>query len=325
MVRAEAAQARLAGADQVVAREAGVVGAVAHRHPRLGGHSTRSRRPGERLAEDLLRGAGGVDVGGVDQVDAGVEAHVDLAARAVDVRGADVGELAAAAEGHRAEGERGDAEAGAAELAVVHAGVLRVEHAHGLPAHPRRDVLDGVAVDHLVGPGRDVAEVGGEQGARRLAQLAGPSAAAPWRRRRARRRRSCPCAAAASSASSSTIGPREVFTSTRRRLHQRQLARADEPARAVAEPRVDRQHVGALEQLVALDARRRPPPPRPRPSGSRSTRSPPSRTRGRSPPSAARGRRARGCPSVRPASSGPIVRCQPPSRMRRSSSRMLRW
>ena len=30
-------------------------------------------------------------------------------------------------------------------------------------------------------------------------------------------------------------------------------------------------------------------------------------------------------PSVRPASPGPIVRCQPPSRRRRSSSAMLRW
>ena len=278
-----------------MAREAGVVGAVAHRHPRLGGHQHVVAAARQRLAEDLLRGAVGVDVGRVDHVDAGVEAHVDLAARAVDVRGADVRELAAAAEGHRAEGERGDAEAGAAELAVVHARKsYAVEHAHGLPAQPRRDVLDRVAVEHLVGPGRHVAEVGREQRARRLAQLAvlrqrllgvdvergaGDRALAQRRQQRVL----------------VDDRPARGVDQQRRRLHQRELARADQPARAVAEPRVDREHVASARTARRARRRWRPPRRRPRRSGSRSTRSPPSRTRGRSPPSAARGCRARGC------------------------------
>ena len=103
-----------------MAGEAGVVGPVAHRHPRLGRQQHVVAAVAQRAPDDLLRCAGGVHVGRVDQVHAGVEAHVDLAAGAVDIGAADVRELAAAAEGHRAEREGRDAEAGAAELAVFH-------------------------------------------------------------------------------------------------------------------------------------------------------------------------------------------------------------
>ena len=64
---------------------------------------------------------GRVDVGGVDEVDAGVEAHVDLARRAGGVGVADRGEVAAPAEGHGAEREDGDAQAGASEVSMFHA------------------------------------------------------------------------------------------------------------------------------------------------------------------------------------------------------------
>ena len=120
VVRAHAAQARLAGADDVVAREPGVVGAVAHRHARLGGEQHAVAAAAQGAPDDLLGEAAGVDVGGVDQVDARLEAHVDLAGRAFDVGRADVGELVAAAEGHGAEGEGGHPETRAPELAIVH-------------------------------------------------------------------------------------------------------------------------------------------------------------------------------------------------------------
>jgi hypothetical protein len=84
--------------------------------------SAAERRSGAVLAwcQYLLRQAVGIDVGGVDEVDAGVEAHVDLAPRALDVRAPDVGELAAPAEGHRPQGERRDLESRTPELAVFH-------------------------------------------------------------------------------------------------------------------------------------------------------------------------------------------------------------
>ena len=75
----------------------------------------------QRLAEDLLGQAARVDVGGVDQVHAGVYAEVEQAGRTLGVRVADLAERAGAAERHGAERESGDEQAGAAELSVLHA------------------------------------------------------------------------------------------------------------------------------------------------------------------------------------------------------------
>ena len=121
MVRAQPAQARLARGDQVAAREAGVVRAVAHRHARLRGEHDPVAAALDGRADDLLRDAAGVDVGGVDGRQPAVEAEVELARRLLEIRRAHVGELAAPAEGHRAEGEDRDAEAGGAELTMFHA------------------------------------------------------------------------------------------------------------------------------------------------------------------------------------------------------------
>ena len=96
------------------------------------------------------------------------------------------------------------------------------------------------------------------------------------------------------------------------RLHQRELAGADQPARALGEPQVDAHDVRALEQLFlahrldALAAARR--------SGSRfwlQARRP-SRTPGRRARRACRAGRGRAGRACGPASSGPIVCCQPP-------------
>ncbi len=67
----------------MVTGEAGVVRPAAHRHPYLGGHQHLVPAAAQDLAQDLLGQAAGVHVGGVDEVDPGVQAHVHLAAGAV--------------------------------------------------------------------------------------------------------------------------------------------------------------------------------------------------------------------------------------------------
>ena len=62
-----------------------------------------------------------------------------------------------------------------------------------------------------------------------------------------------PARSASTSAAWSTIGPRDVFTRIGRGLHQPELPRADEPARALAEFEVHGEHVGLAEQRVLLD------------------------------------------------------------------------
>ena len=120
VVDAQAAQAGLAGPDQVVARGAFIVGPLTHREARLGRQHHPVSAALERLTDDLLGPTVGVDVGSVDQVDAGVEAQVELATRLLDPVGADLGELAEPAQAHRAEADRGDAKPGSPQVAVFH-------------------------------------------------------------------------------------------------------------------------------------------------------------------------------------------------------------
>jgi hypothetical protein len=68
----------------------------------------------ERLADDRLRLALRVDVGGVDEVDAGVERAVDDPDRRFVVG------LPPGAEHHRSQAERADLHSGASEAAVLH-------------------------------------------------------------------------------------------------------------------------------------------------------------------------------------------------------------
>src|SRR5204863_8819938 len=69
---------------------------------------------GQRLADDLLRLARGIDVGGVDEVDALVEGPMDDAHRFVVVG------VAPGSEHHRSQAEGADLDAGASERAMVH-------------------------------------------------------------------------------------------------------------------------------------------------------------------------------------------------------------
>ncbi len=68
-------QARLAGVDQVMARQASVIGTGAHREARLGGdeHAVLALSA-ENFADDLLAGAGRIDVRRIDQIDARIQA-----------------------------------------------------------------------------------------------------------------------------------------------------------------------------------------------------------------------------------------------------------
>src|SRR5688572_33107033 len=111
----EAAQRVLALLDDVAARLAHVVGAFAHLTVELGReHDVVALAvAGEGVTDRLLAlAAPAVDVGGVDEVDAGVEG-------AGDDRGGVFG-VGLAAEHHGAEAEVGDLHAGPAEETVFH-------------------------------------------------------------------------------------------------------------------------------------------------------------------------------------------------------------
>jgi len=113
-------QAVLAGADQVPARYAAVVRAVAHAEACLGGDQHSVALVAKRLADDRLGRALRVDVGGVEHVDARIERHVDQPARPGHVRRPGLGEKADTAKGHRAERQDRQAQAGTAELTIFH-------------------------------------------------------------------------------------------------------------------------------------------------------------------------------------------------------------
>jgi hypothetical protein len=103
----EPAQRVLDLADDPATRVAALVGIVAHVAVNLRReHDVVAPPAGESLADDLLRLAARVDVGGVDEVDAGVERAVDDPDRVVVIR------VAPAAEHHRAQAERTDLDAG---------------------------------------------------------------------------------------------------------------------------------------------------------------------------------------------------------------------
>src|SRR5207249_480044 len=116
VVRAEAAQARLAGPDQVEARRADVVRSRAGAKGSLRRDDHLLAAAGDGLAQDLLREARRVDVGGVEHVEAGLETDVYEPGSLVDpATYPRLEELAASAERARAEAEDRNAEAGATE------------------------------------------------------------------------------------------------------------------------------------------------------------------------------------------------------------------
>jgi hypothetical protein len=84
-------------ADQAGARRAPVVRPVAGRQAGLGGDQHVLAPPLDRLAEHLFRSAGRIDVGGIEEVDAGFQADIDKAAGLFDIGRAPVAEQRAGA------------------------------------------------------------------------------------------------------------------------------------------------------------------------------------------------------------------------------------
>src|SRR4051794_24558267 len=68
VIGAEAAQAALAGFDEVAARESGFVGAGFEADEAFGGDDDILAQLAQRLTEDFLRLAEGIDIGSVEQV-----------------------------------------------------------------------------------------------------------------------------------------------------------------------------------------------------------------------------------------------------------------
>ena len=116
-------QALFALTDQMVARQAFVVRPAADPHARFGGdQQVVLALAAERLADDLLRQAVRIDIGGVDEVDAGVDARVDHPLGFGKIAVADRCERACAAEGHGAQSQCRNLQAGTAKGAVFHVG-----------------------------------------------------------------------------------------------------------------------------------------------------------------------------------------------------------
>jgi hypothetical protein len=101
VVGAEPPQARLARLDDVVARGAQVVRPVTHRTVQLGGQQDLAAARPDRLAEDLLGQARGVDIRGIEEIDPALEADVHHPRCLVDSDRAHAGVAARAAERHR--------------------------------------------------------------------------------------------------------------------------------------------------------------------------------------------------------------------------------
>ncbi len=125
MVRAQAIQAGLHRIHDVAPRSAAVIGAGSHLAEGLGGDDhvgALYAQVLERLAHQPFGQALGIDVGGVDEVDAAFEglAHdgVDLLLVKVPDGGPDA--AGRAAEGHGSKADFGDVEAATAQLTILH-------------------------------------------------------------------------------------------------------------------------------------------------------------------------------------------------------------
>ena len=120
VIGAEAAQAGVDGVVDVFAREAALVGVVAHRVEDLGGDDDAVAR-GEvlqRAAGDLFADAVGVHVGGVEEVDAGFQRAADEGPAFLFLQHPVAPLLRAVC--HATETEAGDLKAGRAKPNVVH-------------------------------------------------------------------------------------------------------------------------------------------------------------------------------------------------------------
>ena len=150
-------------------------GPVAHRHARLGGEQHAVAAALERLADDLLRDARPSRRRRCRSRLTPASRHMSIWRRGAGRRRSSptVGEVAAAAEGHRAEGEGGDPQAGAAELAIFHG----AGSCHVVPSCPVTRLWT-IGYERLL-PGALVAELQAAGVAARPRRALSPPVAAP--------------------------------------------------------------------------------------------------------------------------------------------------
>jgi len=120
VVGAQPAEAGVALRHDVHAREPDLVRPVAHPAAHLRGHDDIRPPHAERGAEHFFRPADRVDVGGVEEVDAGVQRPMDECVRLLLAEGADRLEHADAPERHGAKTELRDIDAGVREKTMFH-------------------------------------------------------------------------------------------------------------------------------------------------------------------------------------------------------------
>ena len=123
VIEAEAAQAGVNLVHDVHAREAHAIGLRTHAHAHFGSdHQIFARQPElrERFPDDLLGLAFGIDIGRIDEIDAGVERGLDLRLGFGHPETPDDFPASLAAVGHGAQTDLGHEQAGAAQQTITH-------------------------------------------------------------------------------------------------------------------------------------------------------------------------------------------------------------
>jgi len=119
-VGTEPTQAVLAALDDVSAAQAHVVDLGAHASPHFGGKHHLVSFALERFPQDLLRLAIGIDVGGIEEIDPGIEGHVDQTLRSRLIEAADLFPIPLSAKAHRPQAQFRDEQTGFTQLTVFH-------------------------------------------------------------------------------------------------------------------------------------------------------------------------------------------------------------
>ena len=121
VIGAEPPQAGFASLNQMVARRSHIVRPLAHAEGRLGGDQDLVATSVDGLAEDRFRQAVRIDIGGIEQIDARVEADIDEPRRLRDVAGAPrLEKLGSAAKRSRAETQHRNFQSRLAKLSKFH-------------------------------------------------------------------------------------------------------------------------------------------------------------------------------------------------------------
>src|SRR5581483_1467763 len=135
VIDAKPTQAVLAGTQDVLARQPRIIRSTTHRHPHLSRQHNLLAALLNRLTEDLLRGTLRIDISGVDQVDATLQAQINQPSGLLHIGIAHIGKPAPAPEGHRAHGHHRDPQTRPTQLPVLHAAIF------GDQPRPRTDAL----------------------------------------------------------------------------------------------------------------------------------------------------------------------------------------